>query len=294
MSLYDEPTDWQDETEWPLEGATIASGLMLALPLAVAAFSMVVGLLVGGAGGWMAGRATSDEPVLVAAIDPNDIRFGDVCAPVTAEAQTRIEELNVRIGGLEGEIGDRERKVLELEAEMERRAARGRALVAELTQAREALASARQERDMLVAAKAQLVEELGRANRRIALTERALEEQVELTDRVRDRALASDFARFVHEAQLDICERGTRKKLGRCREIVTSLLERSAVRERFEHCVRSGQATPRVSELARGETLPEFSLHLDQDEKVVRDWYLHLCDPTLPENDALLASASRF
>ncbi len=30
----------------------------------------------------------------------------------------------------------------------------------------------------------------------------------------------------------------------------------------------------------------------DQNDKIVREWYLHLCDPTLPENvGGVLASA---
>ena len=51
--------------------------------------------------------------------------------------------------------------------------------------------------------------------------EEALEVQVQRTERAKEDALVNKWYRFLNDAQLSICERGNRKKLGQCRETVT-------------------------------------------------------------------------
>ena len=96
----------------------------------------------------------------------------------------------------------------------------------------------------------------------------------------------------MHESQLAICERGNRKKLSNCREAVSELLVAANVQDSFRHCIRSGQETPLVRELGKDEAgLPQFSQWMNQKDRIVKGWYVHLCDPTLPEADTLVADA---
>lgn len=283
MHPYDDDTDYIASQTSPA-----SLGLLFALPLVASGVSLLVGLGVGGLGGYIA-AGEPEQAVAVEAIDPNDIRFGEICAPVLEEAQTRIEGLNAQLGVLEDDITVRRAHLVALESELTRRAEGGRRLAAELKQAKEELAVVVQERDMLVVVKTQLVEELTRTTTRLVQTEQALEEQKELTERAVDDSLANNWQRFLYESQIAVCERGNRKKLGACRETVLALIGTPTVQDRFEHCVRSGQATPSVHEIGKGEQLAEFAYWLDQDEKIVSDWYVQLCDPTLPESDGLLA-----
>ncbi|MCA9494673.1 MAG: hypothetical protein KC621_32315, partial [Myxococcales bacterium] len=83
--------------------------------------------------------------------------------------------------------------------------------------------------------------------------------------------------------------KGNRKKLGNCREAVQASLMTNTRRDKFSHCVRSAQATPTVKELEKGQSMPDFSEYIDQEQKQTKDWYVLFCDPTLPEvNEGLL------
>ena len=54
-------------------------------------------------------------------------------------------------------------------------------------------------------------------------------------------------------------------------------------RDKFAHCVRSAQATPTVLVMEKGDVMPQFAAYIDQENKISKDWYILLCDPTLPE-----------
>ena len=158
---------------------------------------------------------------------------------------------------------------------------------------KEALAVAVQQKDLLESEKANLVAQLTQTRTVLAQTEEALDDQIDLTEEVHEDWIDQHFERFVNAAQLEICERGNRKKLGACRETVTGLLRRDKVVVAFEHCLRSGQEAPMVVNHDIDGPLPMFASYLDQRDKVVRDWAVQSCDPTLPEAPALLASSAQ-
>jgi hypothetical protein len=109
-------------------------------------------------------------------------------------------------------------------------------------------------------------------------------------DTAREDALTNRWNAFLADAQLEICEKGNRKKLGNCREVVESTLLADVRRDRFAHCIRSGQAQPAVHELDKDALLPQFAQMIDEEQKQVKGWYVDYCDPTLPERaDAPLA-----
>jgi hypothetical protein len=204
--------------------------------------------------------------------------------------QAKVEELdeaNARIASLTAEAKERSTRVADLEAQLAKRGSGG-GVSRELEAARAELAQVKMELETVKAEKARLEVELRETVARLEETEEALEEQKELTTRAKEDALTNKWLRFLDEAQLDICERGNRKKLGNCRETVQAKLGQPGVRDKFAHCVRSKQATPSVHELERGESLPTYSVYIDQDDKITKDWYLQLCDPTLPEADGFL------
>jgi hypothetical protein len=95
--------------------------------------------------------------------------------------------------------------------------------------------------------------------------------------------LNNKWARFLNDGQLEICEKGNRKKLGRCREETEGALMSGSRRARFTHCVRSGQAMPSVKELEKDAALPDFAEMINEDQKTTKGWYVLFCDPTLPE-----------
>jgi hypothetical protein len=127
------------------------------------------------------------------------------------------------------------------------------------------------------------VVELTQTKQQLAKTEEALVDQKEETTRAKEDALVNKWYRFINEAQLSICEKGNRKKLGACRETVENTLMNNVRRDKFAHCVRSAQASPTVRELAKGESLPDFSEMIDEEAKQTKGWYVLFCDPTLPE-----------
>jgi hypothetical protein len=291
MSLFDEDFDIDLDAEEHLSWSSL--GIMaLMIPMATASIGLMIGLGLGGAAGYLAATGEHAEQKFVENISVDQVKFGEVCAPVIQEAETEIASMNRKIDTLETDIAERQTRVDALRSEMEKRAEGGRHLWNELKVAKEELALVKQERDMLVVAKDQLVEQLTITTQKLAMTEEKLEETIEVAEEYRYESIHQNFDRFVNEAQLQICERGNRKKLGKCREIVTNLLMRPDVHGKFNHCIKSGQATPNVAELVVEDGMPPFSAYLNQEDRVVRDWYVHLCDPTLPENPTVLAAAS--
>jgi hypothetical protein len=218
-----------------------------------------------------------------AAPEPTVAQVGALCAPEVAAKQAEVEAAQDEVTRLSGEVRSHEAKVASLEDEMARRNERGRAVWRELEAARAELAAARENLAIAYAEQERLRGELEVTVEKLAATEEALTEQVQLTSLATDDALVNRWGRFVQDAQLEICERGNRKKLGKCREIVDAKVGNDRVRDTFEHCVRARAATPSVHELARDASLPRYAVFVDQEDRVVEGWYVQFCDPTLPE-----------
>ncbi len=275
------------ETPAPSANAGRAAALLGFLLPIVGIGAGVIGIAVGGVGGWMAHpdtRVVESEPTY----DVNDIRFVAACMPMVAEKTTRIEELNLEISDLKGEVAAKAARVRELETRPVGKSGGG-ASSAELANAREELANLRLEYAMLMSEKSNLVASLTQTQQQLAVAESvitetrvAYEQQVALTDIAEEDASANKYARFIGESQLAVCEKGGRKKMGDCRSEMTAALSSSGVRDTFFRCVRSGQAVPVVREAEPGTALPTYSARLG-DTRVLKDWYVTNCDPTLPE-----------
>ncbi len=206
-----------------------------------------------------------------------------LCQPKVEEQTDALTEAQTKVATLERTAAEQEGKVREMEEKMARNAEAGKAqreelarLKAELAETKEKLAQAEAEKQVLLTDLRQTKEELAT--------------RTEERDVAREDALANRWQAFMNDSQLEICEKGNRKKMGNCREAVAASLGTDARRDRFAHCIRSAQAQPTVRELDNGQQLPEFSEMMDEEVKQVKGWYIAFCDPTLPErSDAPLS-----
>ncbi len=290
------------------------ANLVVGLPIVTSIIGVLVGAGLGFGAGWAvkptpAPEGPTDEQVAKLTLDAfsaEQIEFK--CGQIKGE---ELESANERIAALERERDDYERKVLELESKLDQRSVKQARLAeategserppklsqqkadelegeiarltSQLDQARNQLASVTRQLDHAEEEKRQLQEALVATSTRLRETEEQLEVQIGEAEEAKIDATEQKWWRFLSDSQLEICEKGSRKKMGRCREAVQSYLKTNQVRNKFVHCVRSKQAVPAVDYLDRDETMPRFAEFMNQDDRIVRDWYVQLCDPTLPE-----------
>ncbi|MEZ4238390.1 MAG: hypothetical protein R3F59_20010 [Myxococcota bacterium] len=282
-------TDDSEHSEPPRNGEGGGPGLVaMVVPFATSIVALVIGAILGGLLAWML-KPSSQVEVEV----PRDLSAAELAAACAPELETKVTELEAaqnKVQFLEKEVSDREARVKELEDEMQRRRQGGGGkMSAELAQAKADLAEALTQLDIARREKEQLVVELTQTKEELAKTEQELVDQKEKTEIAKEDALVNKWYRFINESQLEVCEKGNRKKLGKCRETLQATLMTNARRDKFAHCARSGQAVPSVRELQKGESLPDFSEMIDEDQKQTKGWYVLFCDPTLPErNDGFL------
>ncbi|MCB9677471.1 MAG: hypothetical protein H6737_20350 [Alphaproteobacteria bacterium] len=287
------------------------ANLAIGLPIVTSIIGLLVGVGVGFGVGWAVKPKTvapTDEQVARLQLDAfsaDQIEFK--CGQIRGE---ELKTANERISALERERDEYEQKVLALEAKLDTRRTKASSLAADtegkrpagitqqrateleaeiydlqrqLNGARDQLASVTRQLFQAEEEKRQLTEALVATSTRLRETETQLAVQVGKTEEAKEDAMSQKWWRFLADSQLEICEKGNRKKMGRCREEVQSYLKTTQIRNKFVHCVRSEQATPAVAYLDAEDTMPRFAQFMDQENKVVRDWYVQLCDPTLPE-----------
>lgn len=261
-----------DEEEEPAAGGFAT----WVLPFGTSFVALAVGALIGGGIVAMFPR----KPTLVeVSKDLTNEEIDALCAPkvdeAVADATTDLEAAETKVRTLEAKVAEKEEEVASLEAEIKKRGAAGAALSKELEEAKRTLALLEGTLEKAISEKETLVVQLRK-------TEVALEDQVARTELAKEEGLTFKWRSFVGLAQLQVCDKGMRRKMGRCRETVAAALD-GEIRASFEHCIRSGQETPSISEAEKGEELPAFAMWLDQDNRVTKGWYVRLCDPSLPE-----------
>lgn len=283
--MFDDELSDADDTGLAGRGVSM---LAVILPFTATILSLMIGVAIGGMAGWM----SKPTPTAIEHhTDRSLAELEEICEPVVEEKTTQLAEVKSQIAELRLAVKEREQQIADLQAAKKQRRTGSGATSREVERLKEEVAEAKLQIAQLQEEKRQLVTALTETANRLAKTEEDLRVQINLTEIAKDDASANKWFRFVNRAQLDICEKGNRKKLGACRESVTDLMQ-PQLRRKFQHCVRSGQAVPSVHELGKNEEMPEYSYFLNEDDKVVRGWYIQLCDPTLPENDGVLASMS--
>jgi hypothetical protein len=247
----------------------ILSWAPVVLPFATAAVALVGGIALGVGGTYVL------RPADVRPRDLTAVELNTACLPMVAQVTAQLDEANHHVDTLVTEVKAKEAKVNALETEMKRRGTAGASMKKQLDSARAELAEAKRQLKVAIKDKEDLVVQL-----KSALVD--LDTQKVKTQEAKQQALDYGWQAFVSGSQLQVCERGNRKKLGKCREAVVDVL--APMHDEYQQCLRTGQATPSLVEAEKKqEDIPRFARWLDQDDRIVKGWYVQLCDPTLPE-----------
>jgi len=274
MADHDDFDDELDDEHTGSRSTAMTSALALAAPVALA-IGAVAGLLIGALAMWFL-QAPGTVEVTRA---PTQAEIAALCEVEVDEVTDELTAVQTAVMTLERGVAERERAVKELEAEMKRRSDRGRSLVAELESLKAELAQTKEALRIAEVEKKELLSEL-------RMTEAELLDTRKQRDSAREDALFNRWEDFIKGAQLEVCDRGNRKKLGNCRETVAAAITQGVREKKFAHCIRAGQSAPLVQELEKDHTLPSFAEMLDEDKRQTRGWMVVFCDPTLPERSS--------
>lgn len=219
---------------------------------------------------------------LISKLDAAEKAYQDLLGEKNAKeeaAQTEIAAANQKVGDLQGSIAKKEEEIKVLEAKAKKSANRSAALKKELEAKLAELETLKAELTVALEEKARLESELvvSREETRVARA---------ATDVARGETVDAKWQGFQSDALVQICEKGSRNKLSRCKEEVLAALGSSRARQ-FKHCLASGQAQPRLARFdkkAEDLTLPRWGEWVSQESSFTEgEWYIVFCDPTLPE-----------
>lgn len=270
MSEFDDLDDNDAEYTPPTNDSSVPKMIL----------ALLMGLLLGGV---VANTFFAPDPIIeTVARDLTAEELETACAPFVMGATTKLEESNTKVTALTTQVQEKEAHVASLEKKMASRAARGRALVLELESAKAELVTLKEKLHVAEAEKASLAAELKATVERLTVTAEDLAKQKSATRRAKTDAINNKWASFVNDAQLMMCERGFKRGMLKCRDIVKSSFS-LLLQDRFAHCVRAGQQAPSLLKLDKNDDLPAFAVRLNQDDRRTKSWAVTLCDPTLPE-----------
>lgn len=220
---------------------------------------------------------------LISKLDAAQKAYADLVAEQGRKDETQkteMAEASKKVEDLTGQVSKKEEEVKVLQLKVKKSANKSAALTKELEAAEAELATLRTQLDQALAEKAQLEHDLlvSREETAIARTE---------TEVARGETVDARWDGFVAEAAVQICEKGNRNKLAQCKDLVSTALDAKRA-SAYKHCLRSGQAVPRLvkADLKKtdGFEMPRWGEWFDQESKFTEDtWYLVFCDPTLPE-----------
>lgn len=219
---------------------------------------------------------------LIAKLDASEKAYAELLAENGKKeeaAKGEIEAATKRVGDLQGAVTKKEEEIKVLELKAKKSANKSAALKKELEGKLAELEALKVQLDTALAEKAQLELDLS-ASRQETSTARA-ETQVARTETV-----DAKWEGFKAEAAVQICEKGNRNKLSKCKEEVASALTSTRARS-YKHCISSGQATPRLVKKDKKDesALPNWAEWYNQNSSFTEDtWYIVFCDPTLPES----------
>jgi len=265
-----------DDLDWrPKRSAFTA----FVLPIVTAIIALGVGGLFGAV---VTKIVTEPIPVEVARdLTPEELEL--VCQDLVANALTKLTDAEEKVQTLSTKVSDKEAQVAALEEEMKKRGERGKKMYRELKAAKAELVTLKEELAVAVEEKEQLVIELKATVEKLEETEENLEVTKGKLKIAKEDVLKNRWVGFVQDAMLQICEKGNRKKMGRCRETITAALSPD-FRQKYRHCLKAGQSIPAVMEADKKQKeLPQFAMWLGQDNRVTKGWYVLFCDPALPE-----------
>jgi DNA repair exonuclease SbcCD ATPase subunit len=255
------------------------------LPFVTAGAALLVGALLGGLIIWLLKPAETKTVEVPRDLTQEELE--EVCAPFIIEKDDEVQAVQAKMVTLAKDLKAKREEVEELKKKIAGQGGGGggSALRAELEKAKRQIAEMTEELETVKAERDQLIVDLRKTIVQLEEAEARAEFEAEQKELYKADALVNKWKHFKAQSTVDICDHGGRKKMGRCRETVAEMMTDAAWNE-FKHCVLAGQAVPTVREIdSKKETLPEYSRYMDQENKVVKDWAILLCDPTLPEAD---------
>ena len=225
-----------------------------------------------------------DPPPAKECPPPTPVDVEKLCggAPITQDAITRANAAQEKVSTLQTELDKASAELTELESALVAGKARDAAaqrrkteLEAQIAGIQEKMKTAETERD---AARAELEAALVKLDETQAAADAAQAE----ADLQRARATGNGWAAFTAESQLQLCDRGGKRKHAKCHSAVTTALK--PFEERFKACVDKGQATPELRQITETTNKPAYFEKLQLDDAPVKgEWMIILCDPSLPE-----------
>lgn len=255
----------------------------------VAILQVAVAILatgVGGGAGWYLGRdagrkeqeaalgmTVPDALAKIQGLQDQYQALVDRCEPLEGSERDRLIEAQEKVEDLRGQI---EKKEEELKV-LEKKAKQNVALKKELEQKKAELAELQVALDNAEKERVELVEKLQTAYTEVSVARAQ-------TKAAKQEVIEVKWDEFKARALVDICEKGTKGKMEKCREAVEAALtpDREA---RYRECARKKAAVPQLRRKTKDEKeLPAFGEWMGQGSKFMKnEWYILFCDPTLPE-----------
>ncbi len=222
---------------------------------------------------------------LVARLDASEKAYADLLAEKAKReeaAKTEVQAANDKVTDLQGQVDKKSDDITVLQAKVKKANGKSAALNKELADKTAELAALQTQLDTALEEKAKLQADLD-VSRQETSTARGE------TTVAKGQTIDAKWEGFKSDAMVQICEKGNRNKLAKCRDEVTTAMS-SDRGTKFKRCLSSGQATPRLKPFDKktdSSDLPKWAEWVNQDSKFTQDaWYIVFCDPTLPESNA--------
>lgn len=226
---------------------------------------------------------------LISRLDTSEKAYAELLAEKAKQendSKGEVEAANQKVGTLQTQVEKKQEEMAVLEAKVKKSAGKSASLKKELAAKQAELESLQGQLTQALAEKAQLEVDLSvsREETDVARTETTVARGE--TDVARNQTIDAKWQGFKSDAMVQICEKGNRNKLSKCRDAVTETLT-SSRGAKFKRCLSSGQASPRLIAFDKkidDPELPRWSEWMNQDSSFTADkWYIIFCDPTLPE-----------
>lgn len=253
---------------------------------------LAIGALVGAGIGYSL-HAMLADPVEMLAAEPLVIKQELTPEEIMAFCQDEVDTERTKLWDAQDEVED-------LAAELEAKRAELETMKAEkVVDEQKAAVAAKKWKEMeaeierLETALETAETERDEALQELKVTVKALEGQIKETEKqrvraehFRDESHKNLWTSFKNETKVEICDRGTQRRHGKCHDTIDALLE-ARIKDRFMTCVEDNQATPMLLQAEDKDTrLPDFADWLDpakENRDTKKLWYVQFCDPTLPE-----------
>lgn len=252
------------------------------LPFIITIGAALAGALIGGITGWIVkGNSATPEVVEVPRdFTPEELEIA--CLPLMRETVNTLDEAQLRVTSLDAQVQEKLAEITALEERVEASESSASDTQKRLNYARRQLKTLQSELALAEEDKQELLTRLEETEATLEVTQDELSTQVTQTRLANRRADANQWSSFAGEVRLQVCDRGPKKKLAKCREELTPYLAK--IEPKFEACIRSGSAVPVLGQLDRGGDLPREAVWLAEDNRAYQGWYVLLCDERLPES----------